>query len=331
MNRSPDISNTINDKPRFGLWYFFKSYWANTPRARNILLVVLMAATGALQIFSLVAINDWQNIFFDALQAYETSKVAMLVLAFVVISLIISGGFALNNYFAGLFSLKWRIHLTKQIKQQWLSHSHYDRLQQQANIDNPEQRISDDLNLLPQLTIIIANQVFQSVITLGAFSFQLWTLSKQWDIKLNGQMVHFPGIYLWATLFYSLFFNLVIFKFGHNLINLNYFNQKLTANFRYIMSLIREHSRKIVLQQFAPYHEEKTTADFSSIVKNSLAILRLDRLIAFVRQYCMNSAGMTIQLVALPAYFNNHLQIGYLMQTGGAAFYFINALAVLIL
>lgn len=317
-------------KSSFNLWHFFNLYWENSSKALNVFLIIAMAVTAALQVFSLMAINQWTNIFFDALQAYETSKIFLLVIAFIFITLIISSAYALNNYFVGLFSLKWRIHLTNHLKTLWLSNHNYDRLQKLALIDNPEQRISDDLNLMPQLTVTIANQVFQAVLSLIIFSYELWSLSKSWEIHIDGHIMHMPGIYLWATLIYAAIFNLLIFKLGHNLIKLNYFNQKLTANFRYIMSLIREHSQKIALQKFEFYHQDKTTADFAAVVKNSLAILRLDRLIQFIRQTSLNAGPIAVQLLALPAYFLNHLQIGYLMKVGGAAGFFLQGLLVLI-
>ncbi|NNM59408.1 MAG: ATP-binding cassette domain-containing protein [Legionellales bacterium] len=331
MNLKSEIFDATTTRPRFSLWYFFKSYWKNSSKAGNIFLIIVMALTGILQVFSLVAFNYWTKFFFDALQTYETKKMLMLVISFFILTLVTSGAFALNNYFSGFFSLKWRIYLTNDIKTRWLNNSRYDRLQIQNHLDNPEQRISDDLNSLPQLTITIANQVFQSIITLAAFTYQLWSLSEIWVMKINDQVIHFSGIYLWVTLLNALFFNIMIFKFGHNLINLNYFNQKLTANFRYIMSLIREHSRKILLQEFANYHQEKTSADFASVVKNSLAILRLDRLISFIRQFCTGAAGVTAQLVALPAYFIGHLQVGYIMQVGSSSFMLTQALIVLVL
>jgi putative ATP-binding cassette transporter len=322
--------NTMQEKSKFGLWYFFKLYWRNTSRKLNIFLIIAMAITAAMQVFAFMAFNQWTNVFFDDLQSYETSKIIMLIITFIFITIATASALALNNYFIGLFSLKWRIHLTNHLKTQWLSNRHYDRLQKLALIDNPEQRISDDLNLMPQLAITIANQIFQAILSLIVFGCELWIFSRQWVMQIAGNSVHIPGIYLWSTLIYAIIFNVLIFTLGHNLIKLNYFNQKLTANFRYIMSLIREHSKKIALQKFEPYHQEKTTVDFAAVVTNSLAILRLDRLIQFIRNMCLYSGAIIIQLVALPAYFVNHLQIGYIMKVGGATAFFLQGLTVLI-
>lgn len=321
----------MQSRSKFSLWYFFMLYWKNSSRTVNILLIVAMVVTSVLQVFSMLAFNGWQKHFFDSLQAYNHDKIIFLVFCFFIIAVFLTGAIALNNYLIGFFSLKWRKYLTEYIKQLWLSNRRYDQLQKSTQIDNPEQRISDDLGMMPQLAVTIVNQIFQAMLTLSMFGWELWSLSKQWGFKVNDHVFHIPGIYLWVMLIYAGFFNIMIFTLGHNLIKLNYFNQALTANFRYIMSLIREHSQQVFLQQLELHHKNKTDADFMKIIKNALGILRLDRIIQFFRAICMDSAFVILQVVALSAYFIYHLQIGYLMQVGSAGSMFNQGLIVLII
>lgn len=317
-------------KKTFHIWQLFKSYWQNSSTIVNLLLVIVIIFTGILQVCALLALNDWNKLFFNAIQMYDTSSFFRLSVYFAIVVLTISVSIASNNYFVGILSLKWRVYLTHSLKNAWLTEQRCSRLQQLTQIDNPEQRITDDLSLMPQLSLKIANNLFQAAITLIIFGYELWTLSAQWGMQYHGHMLAIPGIYLWGTLVYAAFFNMLVFKMGHKLIALNYLNQKLTATFRCMMTMIREHSQPIVLHKQEPYHQEATNKAFQGIVANTLAILRVDRLVQFIRQLSINSCSLFIFVIALPAYFAYHLQIGYLMQVNGAALFFIKGLSVLI-
>lgn len=312
------------------IWPLLKNYWQNSSTIINLLLIMVITVTGTLQVCALFAFNDWNKVFFDAIQMYDTSSFFRLSVYFAIIVLTISVSIASNNYFVGIFSLKWRVYLTHSLKNAWLTEQRCLRLQQLTHIDNPEQRIADDLNLMPQLSLKIANNLFQAAITLLIFGYELWVLSEQWGMLYRGHMLAIPGIYLWVTLVYAAFFNMLVFKMGHKLIGLNYLNQKLTATFRCMMTLIREHSQPIALHKQEPYHQEATNKAFQGIVANTLAILRVDRLVQFIRQLSINSCSLFIFVIALPPYFIYHLQIGYLMQVNGAALFFIKGLSVLI-
>lgn len=326
------MTTTIPIKPRklsFHLARLFKHYWHHTSRFINILFMAIIAITGALQVYALLALNDWNKSFFNAIQAYDTSRFFTLSLRFTLIVLTISASIALNNYFVGVLGLKWRIFLTHKLKALWLTQLKHLHLHPLTDVDNPEQRISDDLNLVPQLSLKIVNNLFQAMITIVIFGSELWLLSKQWGMHYHDRMITLPGMYLWSALCYALMFNVVVFTLGHKLIRLNYLNQKLTATFRYMMSLIRSQSSLIVAQALERHHHEVTNKTFDDIITNALAMLRVDRLIQFIRQLSMNAGSLFIFAIALPAYFAYHLQIGYLMQVSGAALFFIKGLSVL--
>jgi ABC-type uncharacterized transport system fused permease/ATPase subunit len=99
------MTHAVNFKPKkidFYLWQLFKNYWNNTETLMNVLLVTVIALTGALQVGSLLALNEWNKLFFDAVQAYDTSTFYTLGISFIVIVLVISTAVALNNYFVGV-------------------------------------------------------------------------------------------------------------------------------------------------------------------------------------------------------------------------------------
>lgn len=323
--------NTTSAKARYSLLYFMKLYWRNSNKTTLIFLILTLFVVSSIQVFSMVALNKWQNYFFDALQTYNANRLIHAFILFFVIALVFSIAVALISYLSGLISLKWRKQLTEHFSKAWLSQHNYHRLQANKKIDNPEQRISDDMANLPSLTVQIAVQVFQALLTLVSFSLILWKLSEQWAMNISGTLYHLPGVYFYSTIIYALIFNILIFTIGHKLINLNYTNQAFTANFRFNMSLVREHSDHVGLQKLEKYYSRKLSHNFSKIFFNSLSILKLDRWISFSRNIYMICTMPILLLIALPAYFVGHLSIGYIMQVGTAGASLNAAFAVLIL
>ena len=228
-------TNTISQ-----IGQLFKMYWHQVSGYRKWGLLAMVIITAAVQVLSLVALNDEWKYLFNALQAYDYSRFIEVSAVFLLTILIIALSYAFNNYAIGLFSLRWRAYLTDYIKDTWITQNQSQHTHNKKTIDNPEQRITDDLNLVPTLVISIGNQLCQAMMSLCIFGAELWIFSKQWQFPYHHHILQFPGIYLWVTLIYALFFNGLVFSLGHKLISLNYNNQRLTANMRYTMSVIRQ-------------------------------------------------------------------------------------------
>lgn len=90
--------------------------------------------------------------------------------------------FCNQKFFCSKAILIWRRWLSAHYVNRWLSSKCYYRETGLGNLDNPDQRIAQDLQLFPALTINMIFDFIDSIGSLGVFSVILWKLSDQYII-----------------------------------------------------------------------------------------------------------------------------------------------------
>ena len=81
-------------------------------------------------------------------------------------------------YLRQILQIRWRAWLTDRFLNDWLSHQTYYRMQlDHTTTDNPDQRISDDIDRYTSISLALSIGLMNSVVTLFSFLFILWTLS----------------------------------------------------------------------------------------------------------------------------------------------------------
>lgn len=70
--------------------------------------------------------------------------------------------------------------------------------------DNPDQRISEDINLFTARTLSFMAGLLKAITTIVCFIFVLWQLSEPLPFTVGGETYHIYGYLVWAALIYSL-------------------------------------------------------------------------------------------------------------------------------
>jgi len=97
-------------------------------------------------------------------------------------------------YFNQMLQIRWRRWLTEQCYRDWLTGRAYYLLQlEPSHVENPEQRIQDDIGLVANLSLELATGALNAVVTLGSFLFLLWTLSGTLRLHLRELSLGIPG------------------------------------------------------------------------------------------------------------------------------------------
>ena len=103
-----------------------------------------------------------------------------------------------------MLQIRWRWWLTRRYLGAWLANRAYYQLQLKNGVDNPDQRIAEDINQFTNYVLTLSLGVLTSLVTLGSFLSVLWNLSGPADISLVGWgVVHIPGYLVWAALLYA--------------------------------------------------------------------------------------------------------------------------------
>ena len=84
---------------------------------------------------------------------------------------------AIDAYVAARLMINWRQWLTEQFLAKSFHDRAFYRISSDASIDNPDQRVSEDLQTFANFTVSFVMQVLQGLVTAAAFLVVLWLIS----------------------------------------------------------------------------------------------------------------------------------------------------------
>src|SRR5271170_7893476 len=187
-------------------WDLSWPYWKSEEKWSAIGLLVAVVALNLFAVWLNVRLNTWNNNFYNALQQYNWAEFwrQFGIFGIIAFALIVVAVYSL--YLRQILHIRWRRWLTDHLLHNWLENQSYYRLQlnQATTPDNPDQRISDDLDRFATLTLGLSLGLLSSFVTLVSFLSILWTLSGALTIPLGGgARISIPGYMVFAALIYA--------------------------------------------------------------------------------------------------------------------------------
>lgn len=298
-------------------WRLMKSYWKSKEkwRARGLLAGVIALSLG--QVYMLVMLNQWNNVFYNALQERDFEVFWPLIGQFSLIAFgyIIMAVYAI--YVKQILEIKWRTWMTSRYLDEWMHSQTYYRLQVLGGdgVDNPDQRISDDIGMFVNLTLSLFIGLLKQVSTLVAFVVILWQLSGALDIPVGDTVLSVPGYMVFVTLIYSVVGTWLAHKVGRSLIGLNYDQQRYEADFRFSMVRVRENSESIAFYGGEGPEMQNFQERFGMVIRNFWALMKRTKLLNFYVNGYAQLAVIVPILMSAPKYFSGDMQLGGFIQT----------------
>ena len=299
-----------------GFWQLFKGYWSSPEKwkARGLLISVIVL--NLIMVYLLVRINDWYRIFYDALQAYDWTSFWPLIGEFTVLAFIYIIIAVYAVYLRQMLTISWRTWMTEQYLARWMHGQVYYRLQVlRSDTDNPDQRISEDINQFVSLTLTLFVGVLKQLTTLGAFAVVLWNLSGLITIPIGDAEFTVYGYMFWLSLLYSVLGTYFVHLVGKKLIRLNFDQQRYEADFRFSMMRVRENSESIAFYRGEMAEGVGFKERFANVIKNYWGLMRRTKLLNFYVNGYGQLAIIFPLIMAAPRYYAGEIALGGLMQT----------------
>ena len=308
------IGHTLAQMARLSLPYFRSDDgWVGRGLLGAILAIELT------QVGIAVLLNAWNARFYDALQnknaaafGYELLIFAALVAAFIFLAVY-------QLYLSQGLQIRWRQWMTDRLLGSWLQGSTQYRMQISANcVDNPDQRIAEDIKLFVSNTLSLGTGLLGAVVTLGSFAMILWGLSNAAPLTLFGNVLPIPGYLVWVAILYAVAGTLITHRIGRPLVHLDIEQQRREADFRTGLLRVRENAEQIALLKGEAAERRRLMAHFAKVRENWTAIMnRQKRLTFFTAGY--NQVQVIVPILAAgPVYFASAISLGGLMQTASA-------------
>ncbi|MBX8541263.1 ABC transporter ATP-binding protein/permease [Pseudomonas cichorii] len=314
MNRNLEVNDAPSGTFLPRVWKLITPYWRSEDRRMAWLL---LAAVVGLSLFSVeisVQINSWYRDFYNALEKKDLASFTHLTLYFCAIAALAILVAVYRLYLTQMLTIRWRRWLTEQHFAKWLSHRNYYQLEQTGHTDNPDQRLSEDLDEFTSRTLSLGIGLMSTVVSLVSFSVILWGVSG--SVEVMGVTIH--GYMFWAALVYAVVGSWLTHLIGRRLIVLNNQQERFEADMRFALVRVRENAESIALCDGEPNEKQRLSNRFGMIWSNFRSIMKVQKSLTFFTAGYSQIALIFPFIVAAPRYFAGKIELGDLMQINSA-------------
>jgi len=207
----------------------------------------------------------------------------------------------------------WRRWLTRRFLDAYLGDRAYFRL---AGVDNPDQRIADDVNTFTSRSLNFLLILLGSLMQLVAFSTVLWGLSKM--------LVGFLVVYaLLGT-------GMSMLLFGRPLIRLNFWQLKREADFRFRLMRLRENAESIAFYRGEQQERHQLDQRLRAALLNTKKLIRMQFMLNLF-QRSFSQLSLLVPFVVLAGQvLAGELEVGRAVQAGGAFAAVLSAVSLIV-
>jgi putative ATP-binding cassette transporter len=292
-----------------------KPYWVSERRTKGLVLLVAVIALSLGAVYLEVQFNTWNKDFYNALEKKDQPEYFRQLWRFTYLALIWIVVMVYRLYLQQMLYMEWRSWMNDNFLKRWLEDRAYYRLQlADRGVDNPDQRIADDLRIFVDMTLDLSIGLLSAVVTLVSFTVILWELSG--DFTLGGVAV--PGFMFWIAVVYALVGSWITHKVGRPLIGLDFAQQRYEADYRYSLVRLRENSEGVALYKGEALELASFRERFDMVIRNWWSIMNKRKQLNWFTSFYAQFSIAFPYLVAAPRYFSGAVGMGFIFQTASA-------------
>lgn len=246
----------------------------------------------------------------DADRFWKSVRVSLGILAFAVPI------YAFYYYMRDAFANLWRRWLTSRFLDGYLRDRKYYELGSGGEIDNPDQRISEDINTFTGRSIHFLLIFIGSLMQLVAFSAVLWSISH---------------LLVGVLAVYSLLGTVVaLYVFGKPLIQLNFWQLRREADFRFGLMRLRENAESIAFYRGEAQERAQIDSKFGKVFTNFSRLIRKQRSLNIFQRGFSQLSLVLPSVILADGVLSGQLEVGRAVQAAGAFAAVLGAVALIV-
>ncbi|MGZ4954553.1 MAG: ABC transporter ATP-binding protein/permease [Methylobacter sp.] len=290
--------------------FFASERQSKAIRLACVLLALVLSVAGVQVLMSYVARD-----FMTAISKKDASAYWQLLwwyLGLLVLAVPLGAYYRWTEERLGLL---WREWMAQHLIKRYFNNRAYYRLRGSDSIDNPDQRISEDVRNFTTLSLSFLLITLNAMVTVLAFIGVLWTIS--------------------ATLVGMLFTYAVIgtglsILIGRRLIGLNYQQYQKEADFRYRLVRVRDNAESIAFYRGEKREGLDLVDRLGKAVLNMLDIIGWNRNLAFFTSSYYQASILLPVVIVAPMFMSGEVEFGVVTQSAGAFAQVLAAVSLII-
>lgn len=293
-----------------------KPYWLGDQKKVAWTLLALLIALMLAETQFAVMLNNQTGEMASALAGKEADRFWHSVYASLGILAFAVPIYAFYYYMRDNFANQWRRWLTGRFLDGYLRDRKYYELGSNSEIDNPDQRISEDIDTFTGRSIHFLLIFLGSMMQLVAFSAVLWSISHL--------LVGVLAIYaLGGTV-------IALYVFGKPLIQLNFWQLRRQADFRFGLMRLRENAESIAFYRGEAQERAQIDSKFGKVFTNYARLIKQQRVLN-IFQRGFNQLSLVLPSVILAqAVLSGEMEVGRAVQATGAFAAVLGSVALIV-
>ncbi|QCH15884.1 ABC transporter ATP-binding protein/permease [Synechococcus sp. CB0101] len=241
----------------------------------------------------------------NALVAYQVEQFWEIVAIYAFCLVLALPVRAILTYLNKWIGLLWREWLSGRLLSRYLSGRAYYVLnpndEMAEEIDNPDQRISDDAKEFTRTSVEVLVEVAYALLTFSSFILVLWSISSSLAVYL---------------LLYSVLGTAIVVYASRKLVALNYGQLRLEADFRYGLVHIRDNAESIAFYRGEQQEGREASRRLKGVISNYNKLIVWEALIGVIQRSYDYFSRFLPWLIIAPIYFAKDVDFGVFGQAG---------------
>lgn len=293
-------------------WMFAGGYLSPKRSIKPLLFFILIVTLTLFSVRLSLVHSTWYNNMYTALQEFNQTVFWEQMILFCFIAGFSVAAALISYYLNQRFSINWIEWLNTELLEKWMDKRAYYKSQYIGNnLDNPDQRIQQDIQSYVKTTLSLSTGVIDAVTSMISYTILLWGLAG--PMTLLG--IEIPRAMVYLVFAYVIFTTLIAFWLGKPLIRLNFANEKLNANYRYSLIRVKEYAESIAFYAGEKVEKSRLYKQFRAVIDNMWDIVfRALKFSGFNLVVSQISVVFPL-LIQVGRYFEKQIKLGDLMQT----------------
>ncbi|ABZ94826.1 Permease and ATP-binding protein of an ABC transporter complex [Leptospira biflexa serovar Patoc strain 'Patoc 1 (Ames)'] len=253
--------------------------------------------------------------FISSIEQKNEVEFYQFALLYGLLFLLSAGIGSIYRFMEERLGILWREQLTWRLTGSYLSERTYHNILNQKGIENPDQRITDDVKAFTTTTLSFLLLFLGGVFSAISFAGVLWSIN--------------PILFLVAVL-YALIGTISTIFLGKELIRLNYNQLDLEANYRSDLLHIKQHAESIAVTHRELRMSVRLKSKLKKLVTNFKKLISVNlRLSLFTNSYNYFIQIIPMLIIA-PSYMRGEIEFGVITQAGLAFTTLLNAFSLIV-
>ena len=297
-------------------WAIASPYWREGEKGKAWGFLILLIAMLLAETQIAVMLNDQAGEMTSALAERNGERFWHAIMVCLIVVAVFVPTRSLYYFVRDTLGNHWRRWLSERLLGRYFLNQRFYELTAESSIDNPDQRIAEDVNTFTQRSLYFLLIGLGSLMQLVAFSWVLWSISH----TLVYVLVAYTALGTWLT----------VKVFGAPLMRLNFFQLKREADFRFSLVRVRENAESIAFYRGEQAELKQVRGRFKGALRNYQRLLRQQLNLNFFQQTYNQIAIILPNILIANLVLSGQLEVGQAIKAAGAFLAVLGAVSIII-